>query len=554
MLIFIIICEDEKEKMNFNFKIQTRKFCTKTNEIKINNKKNNNNNNLNDNNNINNLNNDDDNNNLNNNKLNEINSPRRTVRYFQSDLTHQKNFMSQLGAKLNIKSLDEWIKVPKSILYKKGGRALLKIYSNNLKKLFQTIFPEHDWKFEEIDYKKQQKLRKEMDKLYKKFKLTSLDDWLQVARTRMVHEVLGKRLLEENENSMKLLLKKAYPHQNWNFNSLKIFPHDYFKLINNQRDFMDHLTRKFQLNDLNEWIFVTKRKFLKNGGQSLLCYYYHSNLNHLLLSIYPNFPWNFDKSLNKIENQILEMNLIAKKLKIKKLDDWIEIGKYKFTLNGGSRLLNYYNNDMKKLLKNIFPNYLFNFDHHKFRPNIHYSKTFEFNYNKIKLLIKKENIKEKKDWYRLNTNININDELINLILALKIVFPNEKWSKKEFIYRSKKTIQRKLFNLLLILYSEFNLYENYKHPYLSHHLSERFLEFDIFHPSLNIAFEYQGQQHFDDIPSGFGLIESYLSRDIVKIQLAKENNIFLIVVPYWWDQSIISLQSTIYDQFNVFCK
>jgi hypothetical protein len=38
---------------------------------------------------------------------------------------------------------------------------------------------------------------------------------------------------------------------------------------------------------------------------------------------------------------------------------------------------------------------------------------------------------------------------------------------------------------------------NYRHPSLFYRKSGKFMELDVFVPSLNIAFEYQGLQHFE---------------------------------------------------------
>jgi len=50
---------------------------------------------------------------------------------------------------------------------------------------------------------------------------------------------------------------------------------------------------------------------------------------------------------------------------------------------------------------------------------------------------------------------------------------------------------------------------------------------------LNLAFEYQGQQHYQDTAM-FGQVLVYKNRDQEKHQACKSTGITLLEVPYWW--------------------
>lgn len=63
------------------------------------------------------------------------------------------------------------------------------------------------------------------------------------------------------------------------------------------------------------------------------------------------------------------------------------------------------------------------------------------------------------------------------------------------------------------------------------------MELDGYNFELNLAIEYNGKQHYDYIPhfhrnGQIDLIKQQ-ERDNLKAELCKENNIYLIVVPYW---------------------
>src|SRR5690606_16506540 len=72
-------------------------------------------------------------------------------------------------------------------------------------------------------------------------------------------------------------------------------------------------------------------------------------------------------------------------------------------------------------------------------------------------------------------------------------------------------------------------------------LTSSSLQFDVFIPALNIAVEYQGEQHFYDLPSSFAFSDLYSQKDAEKCDYAREKKIHLFIIPYWWDRSIDSV-------------
>lgn len=71
------------------------------------------------------------------------------------------------------------------------------------------------------------------------------------------------------------------------------------------------------------------------------------------------------------------------------------------------------------------------------------------------------------------------------------------------------------------------------------------MELDVYIPSLNLAFEYQGKQHFTNIYS----MQDHTKvqeRDSEKRALCSSLGIDLIEIPYWWDGSVNSLLATIH--------
>ena len=630
--------------------------------------------------------------------------------YFRS-LNNQREFMNKLFIKLNLKSLDDWLHIPNRKIYRSGGRILLKIYSNDKKKLLSTIFPDHIWDFENLKISSKIKYfnsienqRKFMNNLYLKFGLNSLDDWIQISRRKLLKNRGKVLLVYYYENDIQKLLSSIYPDHHWNFINLNQEKRSKtssspFKSIEGQQIFMDNLYKIFGLNSLEEWKNIQIVQIIREGGESLISYYYANNMKNLFKKVYPNYPWEFEDKINShhyfstIEKRQSFMDNFFNLMNYKTLDDLLMISKRKFNESGGYSILNtYYNNDLKKLLRSIYPNYPWKFEDLKGNTNLyfksienqrkymdklfyilnlksfkdwhkvsrsHYIKNrgislLDYYYsNDIELLLRNiypnypwcfsiqqnnfdsiekqrnfldklfirlnlnslddwhkvknktiilndghkllriyggdklklfktiypniewrftSNIKQekkiksnemdqhrknlyylltqfsincKKDWYRLPIRYDI-----NIVLTLKKIYPEEKWKRKLFSIRTKKVNQLMLYTITKSLFPTVHIFEDYHHPYLQ---SDRVPQaYDIFFPSLNLALEYQGAQHYDDIPSVFPNTELCRIRDQQKIDLSREYNIKIVYIPYWWDKTRSSLISSLIESLPNF--
>jgi len=85
---------------------------------------------------------------------------------------------------------------------------------------------------------------------------------------------------------------------------------------------------------------------------------------------------------------------------------------------------------------------------------------------------------------------------------------------------------------------------NHIHPTLRYARNNRHVEFDIFITELNLALEYQGEQHFHQT-NIYGSLQFQKMRDKEKREKCERSGITLIEVPYWWDGKKESLMATI---------
>jgi hypothetical protein len=129
------------------------------------------------------------------------------------------------------------------------------------------------------------------------------------------------------------------------------------------------------------------------------------------------------------------------------------------------------------------------------------------------------------------------------------VYPEYPWISPKSSSHSSKA-QESLQSILMDLFDGIDVQFNFQHPFLKYSNSRRPMELDAFIPSLNIAFEYQGEQHYSQ--RRFGEVTSQKERDLEKLESCKTLGITLIRVPYWWDGTKESLQSLIKEEAPTF--
>lgn len=133
------------------------------------------------------------------------------------------------------------------------------------------------------------------------------------------------------------------------------------------------------------------------------------------------------------------------------------------------------------------------------------------------------------------------EDLLMEILAT--VYPEHIWIRESSQPYFKA--QSNLHSILSSLYPKEDIHVEFKHPE-AFHSSGKPMELDLYIPSLGIAFEYQGQQHYQK--SIFGDKGEQQIRDSEKKEACKKAGITLIEVPYWWDGTEEDLRKFIEEQ------
>lgn len=102
------------------------------------------------------------------------------------------------------------------------------------------------------------------------------------------------------------------------------------------------------------------------------------------------------------------------------------------------------------------------------------------------------------------------------------VHPTNRWTSEETVFK----ICQKMFGKKNVIYQ-------YRPPFLKSPKNGQ-MSYDIFIPSLNVAIEYQGLQHFKPIDffGGEEAFHNLVQRDKAKQELSKQNNVNLIYINY----------------------
>ena len=504
--------------------------------------------------------------------------------FFQS-ITNQRKYLDFLFTLKKLNSIEDFLHLKKNDFILNGAKYLLLNYSNNIKNMLRKNYPNFPWilaqeisqseinllasnlineleideKIKEIAFDRFQLIenqRKFLNYLFIKFKITLLNNWTKLNTNQITKTNGGFILFRLYSNDLTKILNSLYPSNNLNiinnnlknkinninknnnnyevkFKEIKKITKKYFNKLENQQKFMEELFYQFEYKTMDDFYNLTPSKIIKQGGYSLIYSLYLFDIQKLLKTIYANFPWDFEDfySIN-VQRNIFEH--LIEKLQIKSINDWKILTIKHFRNSKEINLLSYYSYDIKRLLISLYPAHSSLFLTWKYRKSIrHQYKQI------IPFLIKKYFIQSKKDWYRLEART----EGINIFKLLTKYFANEKWHFKNFVKYTKKSKQKFLFSSLQSLFPAYLLIENYRHNLILN--TKTALEFDIYIPSLNMAIEYHGQQHFDDIPAIFAPSDSIHDRDEVKINSAKQFGIDIVSIPYWWNLSSSSLISTL---------
>ena len=464
-------------------------------------------------------------------------------------------FLENLEKKYQLNSSKDWIKLKATDIKSSGGRGLLRKYTlfeikclknKDYHLIKPKIKPKKYWE-------NQNNINKFLEKLKNHYNLKTIEDWKKLNYNQIMIFGGSRLLAKYSVNEIKQLgcpeIKIKYPE----IKKITHVPKGYWENEENVKNFINKLTKELNLTTENDWIKLNSNDIKKLGGSVLLQRYSIQKIKKIGFPAYnfskkekkPKGFWNNDENIkNSIEK--LKVNLGDKTI-----EEWSQLKRKDLIPFRVNSLLNKISFQQLKFLccpelKINYPNCLIK----KPIKSKHYWKNHE-NIKKFMIFLEKKLfIQSTDDWVRISKKqikFYGGAQLVSeysISELLSIAFPDTNWDHLNVTQKHKRSNQRWLFLQIQKIYKNVEIIEDYFHDQLTR-ISGFPVQFDIFIPSKNVAIEYHGKQHYEDIPNAFANVETYIQRDNEKTKICKQNGIQLITVPYWWDNNINSLKQII---------
>jgi len=488
-----------------------------------------------------------------------------------ASLENQRAFMDELGKKLNIKEGDRapWYNVSAQLIAENGGSGLMALYHNVPSAALGAIYPDFKWdplKFAKAPrhyWRSMANQRAFMDRLGDElgFPKGDLEGWYKVPTLKFI-EMGGSALLSRYDGSLSSALEAIYPEHKWDLLKFTRAPQNHWQSIENQHEMIDEIREKIGVKegDFEAWYKVTSQQFIDAGGSGLLAHH-GGSLSSALAAVYNDYKWDptkFSKTprnyWKSIEKHREFMDALGTKLGFKEgeREGWYAVSHRLISENGGSKILAQYNGSLPDLLATVYSDYswsIWKFPRRTSRVRSNRQAVDELLTSVEKAL----DLKEPRDWYRVTQDqLNLfglarvfRNKKGDLLNALRERYPNERWQEETFLGRGyRKASQRWLASTLRQLLPDEEILENSSHSSLRDQGTGEALQLDVFLPQLKLAFEYQGTQHYEQLPV-YGQTSTTMTRDAAKDALCDAHGITLIQVPYWWNKKRGALLASI---------
>ena len=474
---------------------------------------------------------------------------RKVPNGFWDSLDNRRTYLQWLGEKLGFISKDDWYKLEGKHFSKENkGTTIYSRFYNDPKLAVKELFPDttwHPWLFKRAGngyWKEVENRIKYLKWLEEKLAFSDPQDWYDITRLDFDNNNGGGLLVHAYESTLSRATKELYPNFDWKPWLFKITPRKYFSKMVNRRQYLDWVAEELSHSSRESWYEMTKYDVLIKPGGGFIENYYNGSLSNMLIDVYPEYDWDVSKFVqspsgywNDDANVKIHLSRLGEIEGFHNLDDWYKLDQKMLVEHGlGGGLYNRFSGSPIGLLKHIFPD-------HDWKEFLFSSTPKGWWYHDSNWIVYLDWLKVKlgfdsmEDWYLVTVDDFIRH---NGASPLKITgsspskivlktYPEYDWEVERF-YDGKKN-QKRLFRIIRDIFPNQIIHFDFKHHEMRFESSNYPMELDIWIPSLNLAFEYQGEQHYDD--------EDVMKRDEQKRSACAKKSIHLIEIPHTWDSS-----------------
>lgn len=494
---------------------------------------------------------------------------RQTKRGLWDDQDRVLEYLRWLGDELGFQDYEDWYRVTVTNFRDNYGATLvLNKYGGHLHRVVTENFPEYDWKlwlfnrtpgrmFDDWQFRKDA-----IEWMASEIGIEGPEDWYQVSRKEFKENRLWGMLSHQYSSSVFNLVSDIYPEIDWKPWLFDKAPNAFWNDEGHWHEYLDWFEERMQITNPAEWYMVKNEDFARLNGNSLLYEKFSGSPQQVALYRYPDFPWKrwefqqvADGYWENRENCKEYLGHLAEVLGIEEVTDWYKVTLRDFGGNeGGGILASFDMSPSTVISENIdgedWKPWLFGKAPNRFWNNQENQRWY------MDWLAGELGIKELDGWYIYDRDVLNRRKgggllrLYSTSLAriLVTLYPDYDWDIPRLLKVGKT--QKQIHKIIEGIFPGEDVISNFKHPDLRFSESNYRMELDIWVPSMMLAIEYQGEQHYKEFWRGnFEGAESDLeklqNRDREKREACADAGIRLIEVDGSWDRKRKSIEKLI---------
>jgi hypothetical protein len=494
---------------------------------------------------------------------------RQTSRGLWDEQERVREYLRWLGDELDFHEYEDWYRITVSNFRDNHGATLvLNKYGGHLHRVVTENFPEYDWKlwmfnrtpsgmFDDWMFRKEA-----IEWFAIEIGIERPEDWYRVSRKKFKENRLWGMLSHQYSSSVFNLVNDIYPKIDWKPWLFEKAPNALWNDEGNWNEYLDWFEEKMEIIEPTDWYRVTRHDFVRLRGGALLSSKFSGSPQQVALYRNPEFPWKrwrfqqvADGYWENPDNCKQYLDYLAEIMEIKKVKDWYKITRKHFEDNEGGGILASFNLSPYAVISQHIEGegwkpWLFGKAPNGFWQDEENQRWY------MDWLAGELGITELDGWYIYDRDV-LNSRkgggllrLYSTSLARILInlYPNHDWDIPRLLKVGKT--QKQIHKIIEEIFPGEDVISNFKHPDLRFSGSNYRMELDIWVPSMMLAIEYQGEQHFTVFMRGNFVgseseLESLQRRDQEKREACAEAGIQLIEVDSSWDRKKESIEELV---------